>query len=233
MRNFISAEKLKKKYTCFGHFFTINFNSNKSVKCRSVLEIVAAQEVPKEINELSHWKPDAVFIMMNPGSSLPLVEVNQTVHAKDIEGMSVFLVSAKPDITQYQIMRVMLSKGWKHSRILNLSDLRNPKSGNFISQFNEVDKFQNGQVHSIFSSLRMTELSGKLKKKNGAPLICAWGISPDLDPLIERFFYGMKNSYVLAGLKKEGTSDKYYHPLPTLQKYKEKWVKNILSQLCC
>ena len=44
---------------------------------------------------------------MNPGSSQPLVPVDNRIHTGAVHELRVSLVPTKPDTTQYQVMRVM------------------------------------------------------------------------------------------------------------------------------
>jgi hypothetical protein len=99
MVEFIPAENLKSKFDVFGHFYSVNVAPRKVVECRSVLEIVEAAQAPKMTAVLSSRKPDAVFIMMNPGSSRPLIEVDNRIHAKAIHELPISLVPTKPDTT--------------------------------------------------------------------------------------------------------------------------------------
>ena len=186
MVKFIPAEKLKSKFDVFGHFYSVRVSPKKVVECRSVLEIVEAAQAPENTAVLSNRKPDAVFVMMNPGSSRPLIEVDNRIHAKAIHKLSISLVPTKPDTTQYQVMRVMHYCEWRHVRVLNLSDLRYPKSGVFFKQFKGLEDEFSFDAHSVFSELRKDELALKLTNHNAVPVIRAWGVSPHLDPLIDR-----------------------------------------------
>jgi len=76
---FIPANRLKKVFDVFGHFYSVNLISGEIIDCRSVLEIVTKQEKPSDIDRLLEATPDAIFIMMNPGSSMPLVDVNNVI----------------------------------------------------------------------------------------------------------------------------------------------------------
>ncbi|WP_341327748.1 hypothetical protein [Methylotuvimicrobium sp. KM2] len=74
-------------------------------------------------------EPDLMVVMMNPGSSYPLGGIeNNSMPSK-----------AKPDDTQYQIMKVMNEASFDDARILNLSDLRSPNSG-VLYKFIKSDK---------------------------------------------------------------------------------------------
>ena len=77
MLEFTPANRLKEVFEVFGHFYSVNLISGEKIDCRSVLEIVTKQEKLSNIDRLLEASPDAIFIMMNPGSSRPLVEVNR------------------------------------------------------------------------------------------------------------------------------------------------------------
>ena len=234
---FIPASELKKKYEVLGHFYSIAFPSGERVDCRSVLEIAGTGSTLDSATErtgLAEKRPDAVFIMMNPGSSRPLCEVDTLITPSSIKTLATqaetSLVPTRPDITQYQVMRLMHYCDWNHVRVLNLSDMRDPKSGNFTERYARLEKEEMGEVHSIFSRERSHERERRLGKDRKIPVICAWGVSPDLDPLIQRCLAGIRGCAV-QGLLKENTSDKYFHPLPTLQRSKEAWVTRMVA--CC
>lgn len=228
MAEFIPAEELKSKFDVFGHFYSVQVAPKKVVECRSVLEIVATAHAPKKTEALSSRKPDAVFIMMNPGSSRPLAEVNNRIHAKAIHELSVSLVPTKPDTTQYQVMRVMHYCEWQHVRVLNLSDLRCPQSGVFFKQFKGLEVDHLFDAHSVFSDRRADELA--LKLTSGIPVIRAWGVSGNLDPLIDRCMAKLMKAKLVRGLLKEGTTNKFLHPLPSLQSQKAEWINRMVEQ---
>jgi hypothetical protein len=234
MLDFIPAEMLKKNFEVLGHFYSINFKSGHQIDCRSVLEIVPKQNNLSEIDSLLDQSPNAIFIMMNPGSSAPIEQVNNVISEGQINQLVVSLVPTKPDTTQYQVMRVMHYCGWNHIRVLNISDMRDPKSGKFIERYRNIEKITGFQAHSIFSDERTDELQFKLKKKARAPIVCAWGVSSDLEPLIQRCLIKISKisdkSY-LTGLLKPDTDNKYFHPLPTLQTDKVKWVNNMVREI--
>ncbi len=234
---FIPASDLKKKYEVLGHFYSLDFPWGERVECRSVLEIAAPRAMAEHSSDravLGERRPDAVCIMMNPGSSRPLCDVDTVISPRSITTLArqaeTSLVPTRPDITQYQVMRLMHYCTWNHVRILNLSDMRDPKSGNFTRRYARLEKEEMGGVHSIFSRERSEELNRRLGKDRKVPVICAWGVSPDLDPLIQRCLAAIRGCAV-RGLLKENTSDKYFHPLPTLQRSKEAWVTRMVA--CC
>jgi hypothetical protein len=229
MVRFIPANELKQRYGIFGHFYSVEVAPNKVVECRSVLEIVQKSHASDKTPLLSSRKPDAVFIMMNPGSSRPLTEVSNHIDAEAIHELSVSLVPTKPDTTQYQVMRVMHYCEWHHVRVLNLSDLRCALSGKFFKQFKQLEEEVPFDSHSVFSSRRTHELALKLTKDSTIPVICAWGVSEKLGPLIERCLSKITKHKTIKGLLKEGTTNKYLHPLPSLQKQKLLWVNRMVE----
>lgn len=230
MVRFIPAGELKGKFDIFGHFYSVEAAPNNIVECRSVLEITAKASDPADPSVICNRKPDAVFIMMNPGSSRPLTEVNNRIHADAIHELPIFLVPTKPDTTQYQVMRLMHFCKWRHVRVLNLSDLRCTKSIEFFKQFKRLEEVESFDAHSIFSIRRENELRVKLSRHGDIPVIRAWGVSPELDPLIERCASRINRNKLVTGLMKEGTTNKYLHPLPSLQKQKLLWVDRMLEQ---
>ena len=230
MQPFIPANELKQNYGVFGHFYSVELASKELVECRSVLEIASKTHAPKDHSELSELRPDAVFIMMNTGSSKPLVEVNNHILVRAIRRLPISLVPTKPDTTQYQVMRLMHFREWQHVRVLNLSDLRSPKSAEFIKLFQRLEDESNFDSHSVFSDARTDELSLKLPKSKKTPLVLAWGLSDKLDPLIERCLPSIPSKQMIYGLLQEGTADKYRHPLPSLQKDKRRWVEMMIRQ---
>jgi hypothetical protein len=194
------------------------------------LEIVNKAHTPVELSALSSRKPDAVIIMMNPGSSRPLDEVKNHIHAEEIAELQISLVPTKPDTTQYQVMRLMHYCEWRHARVLNLSDLRCSQSGKFVRQFKELEGVTSFDSHSIFSTRRKNELALKLTADKAIAVICAWGVSAGLDPLIERCTLRITKHKTIKGLLKEGTANKFLHPLPSLQKQKISWVNRMVKQ---
>ena len=231
MIEFIPAEVLKRQFNIFGHFYSVGIARREKLLCRSVLEIVSKSETPAQLAAISKMKPDAVFIMMNPGSSKPLTEVNNQVAANGIGELAISLVPTRPDTTQYQVMRVMHYCQWRHVRVLNLSDLRCTKSTLFFKQYQLLEETAKYDAHSIFSEARAEELASKLPKSKTMPVVLAWGVSPQLDPLIARCTARISGRQIVRGLLKEETTDKYFHPLPTLQKQKLQWVENMVK--CC
>lgn len=231
MLEFIPARILKKRYDLFGSFYSIDLNSGDRVDCRSVLEVVTKERKPSDVDSLLESRPDAIFIMMNPGSSKPHDGVYQRIAENQICKRKIMLTRTIPGTTQYQVMRVMHYCAWAHVRVINISDLRDPKSGKFVERFREIEKIAGFTAHSLFSDERNEELRRMLNNSSKIPIVCAWGVSSDLDPLIERCLRKVSSMSGLTGLRKPNTENKYFHPLPTLQTDKMKWVNNIVKHI--
>ena len=227
---FLPAAELKNLYSVMGHFYDISLNNTVHLNCRSSLEILSLVNAD-DFRDVCRGLPDAVFIMMNPGSSRPLDKLPSSI--RDIRAISdrKTFVKTRPDTTQYQVMRVMARLGWQHVRVLNLSDLREPKSSVFATTFRSIELNYGYTAHSLFSPIRTQELTVELRRKVDAPLICAWGVSPKLNSLICVAAPVLRDAGICRGLLKVGTSDRYFHPLPTLQTDKEIWVNKLCKEL--
>jgi len=215
---------LQAKYNCYGHFYSI-ISDNGEFPCRSVLEIVDKSIVPRKTDDLLKRTPDLVAIMMNPGASKPVVEQNLKVKLNSIPDMKIELTDTIPDKTQFQIMRIMKVKNWTHTRILNLSDLRDPESEKFYKYYESVESILGDDQHTIFSAHRTNELSKKLNSQ--PPVLAAWGVKNKLNPLINKCMASIKKDK-LIGIKKSGSKDKYYHPLLQGTPFNQKeWVEKM------
>ena len=242
MSTFLYAAELKKTFRCYGHFYRLNVPQTNPLLCRSVLEItslpreaVGAGSDPDDLFSppgAEFSLPDSVVIMMNPGSSRP-IEAGDTDSLLNMPLASNFrkpLVLTQPDNTQYQIMRIMASKGWKHVRVLNISDIRDPKSPSFIARTKALDAIKGGEVHSLFSKARSVERANMLNRKPGAPFILGWGQDPGLIPLAKQCLKcigGEAAVTVPAGNDPTLTA----HPSPMLQAKKEAWLDAIRTAL--
>jgi len=160
-------------------------------------------------------QPDLMVVMMNPGASSPL-------SGDDDERAE---VTAQPDDTQRQIMKVMAARNFSYARILNLSDLRDPDSAHFMSVIRLLDYA--GIHHSIFSPQREQDFSRLFVQS--VPVIIAWGAYDRLRPLARRALTRMDNS-IQVGQRKVGSEWVYYH---ARQRGKPPgvWLDEILKQL--
>lgn len=169
--------------------------------------------------------------MMNPGSSQPLNSVPAVVGHARLSLTRKKLVSTKPDTTQYQIMRLMHYCDLNYVRVINLSDLREASSASFIKQYRELEDVHNYIEHSIFSPARFAELAKSLERSAGAPIIAAWGASPQLDRLIGRCVPQIKEEGGVVGLPHHEGADRYLHPLPRMQADKRAWVDAMVKRI--
>lgn len=219
---FIYADELKKRFSVFGHFYDLQIN-NQIFQCRSVLEIIS-----KSIDDASDSIPCAVVVMMNPGSSRPLdkdyVPRRYLVSQIMSENWEKDIIPARPDNAQYQIMRLMLLKDWKHVRILNLSDLRNGNSGKFSIEFEKADKLDQTHPHSLTNIARQKELLAYCYQ---APLIiAAWGSTEVLKNSAKRFIVLISH---VKGLPLQYPW--YRYPSPYKKKQKMEWLECMESEL--
>ncbi len=236
----MKAAELKKTFRCYGHFYRLKVEGIEPQLCRSVLEITSlpreAVGTPSDPNDLfsgsgvARSLPDAIVIMMNPGSSRPIEDgdTDSLLTMPLPDGFQKPLVLTQPDNTQYQIMRIAVSKGWNHVRVLNISDLRNPKSPSFIAKTKVLSALPSGATHSLFCEERSSEREIMLRHKTGAPLILGWGQDVGLLSLAKQCrsrIEGEKTIAVPAGKNPVLTA----HPSPMLQSKKEEWLAAILA----
>lgn len=158
--------------------------------------------------------PDLMVVMMNPGSSRPMNGIDNNTIATE----------AVPDNTQSQIMKVMLNTGFNFARVLNLSDLREPKSEKFYPKIKEMES--KNISHSIFDDSRKEELNNLWI--DNIPVIFGWGVSYRLKTLAMQAIKvcDVSNPY---GLKKLNFSWAYYHPLPPNTHKQNDWVDSIIK----
>lgn len=231
--DFLYAAELKKRFACYGHFYELVLMNGERAKCRSVLEIVDTsipQVVPANISEM---EPDAVVIMMNPGSSYPkdIYHIDEEIeYPRSGASMRKKLVLTQPDNTQYQVMRVAVEKGWKHIRVLNLSDLRDPKSGSFLQKVDALGEIMGGHVHSMFCAERADECAHSLKRKTRTPVLLGWGQDVGLLPMVKLCLRRIDGEPTCT-VQSEVHPLLNAHPSPMLQKKKLEWLSSMIEQL--
>lgn len=230
--NFQYAAELKKRFACYGHFYELVFMSGARAKCRSVLEIVAPSMSRDNPSDISEMEPDAVVVMMNPGSSHPkdIYHIdNEIEYPRSSGSIRKKLVLTQPDNTQYQVMRVAVTQGWKHVRVLNLSDLRDPKSGSFLQKVDALAGIMGGHTHSMFCRERTAECVRSLKRKGGTPVMLGWGQDPGLIPLAEQCMMHLEGDRFCTV-----ASDVHpllnAHPSPMLQTKKLQWLESMIRE---
>ncbi len=236
MFKFKYADELKEIFIVYGSYYDLLAEDGEKIKCRNILEIFRRSfhiKLPDPL-KLSSSLPDSIFVMMNPGSSEPrqlgFQEPRLRIEDASSRLVSLEMVFAKPDVTQYQVMRIMGEMGWDHVRIVNLSDIREPKSLKF---FKYVKEFENkySDIHTIFSRSREKERDTVFNLRKGdSPVILGWGRDKSLIPLAEKAL-GFLKSFNTNGLVSKDNPILYLHPSPNLQKAKIEWLENIMKTI--
>lgn len=216
-------------FNCYGHFYVLKA-SDRLIRCRSTLEIVDANNQQlNNLEQLSMKKPNAIVIMMNPGGSKPLF-TNNPEDTVDINEFHINfnkkeLVIAIPDVTQDRIMNVMNVLGWKHVRILNLSDIREKNSNFLDAKLEQFHGSSNEDVHSIFSRVRNEERYYALCQGNTPLIIIGWGTKKCLKTLAKYVLDEiLHNNWRYVGIKQKLPC--YYHP-----SRRENWHDDIIDEI--
>ncbi len=183
-------------------------DKDKDIKFRDVLEIKKKRDGRDSV--------DLMVVMMNPGSSEP---ENGNYNGE--------FTLAKPDDTQYQIMKVMCESEFKYARIVNLSNIIESKSSCFYKWINK-----NQEKYSIFdkdSELHKPEFHKQIVK--GVPYILAWGVNYSLRFLAKSALNLLQDENKFFIPKREGKEFQYYHPYQRYQSKRDEWVTEIVKQL--
>lgn len=230
---FTYAAELKQRFTCYGHFYELALMNGERVKCRSVLEIVDGFIPQERPSEIARRLPDLVAVMMNPGSSHPkdMDHIDPEIGYPQPEPCAVKeLVLTQPDNTQYQLMRIAVANDWHHIRVLNLSDLRDPKSGSFLRRVDELAGVMGGHTHSIFCRERAAECARSIRRRGNHPILLGWGQDAGLIPLAEQCLERLTGEPVCTV-----ASDVHpllnAHPSPMLQSKKLEWLDRITREM--
>ncbi len=208
-----SAEELRDRFSVYGRFYRRRFEG-RAFELRSHLEIFEQKEAWRGVVDAD---ADLVAIMMNPGASRPTAP-------PDHDGWA----PAVPDRTQYQLMKLALyarSKGWpiRHIRVINLSDLRTPKSGELFATLQTLSD----DGHTVFSSRRRKELDRALGAP-GVPVLFAWGLADQLKVLASACL-AIAGQRRALGLTDNGLQ--YRHPLPQRADMQHAWLAKISAQI--
>ncbi len=225
---FIPASTIKRRYIVKGRFYRVNYKNQNIIPCRSVLEILA-----REYEQLQSLEPDAFIVMENPGRSEsleiseghmdgPLYLSTDTDLARHIQ--NTILTKAKPDRTQYQIMRLMNAYNWNHVRVINLSDIRTTNSNNMIELYAQL----NDDHLSIFSSVRELERINICQGILNKPIITAWGTSDGLRELAILAMSKLPDH--IKGLPGDKPY-KFLHPLPRKYGEPRKWLERFINEV--
>ena len=213
-----TAQQLLEHFGVYGRFYEKRI-AGVNEQLRDRLEIAP---VNWALEDIVVREPDLLVIMMNPGASVPLKDLWQGQGTHDF-------VATRPDRTQYQIMQLLLlaqHRGlpWQHARVLNLSDLRTPKSNEFVEKLNLYSK---DDSHSLFSSTRTLECRALFGCPE-TPVLCAWGLNRQFTNLAGRAL-AAASGHPLLGLTADGVA--YRHPLPQRFDLQLEWLRQLEEQL--
>lgn len=210
----MDADALRERFAVYGRFYEAEFDGRRFA-LRSHLEIFERGLAwPAAVQA----DADLVAVMMNPGASRPL-------EAPGSDGWA----PALPDRTQYQLMKLALraqaaGRVVRHIRVINLSDLRTPKSAELFATLAML----RDDRHSVFSPRRAAELRQALGRERRSPLLRAWGLARQLEPLARSAIAATRDAEVL-GLTDNGLG--YRHPLPQRADFQQCWLEDMGRQI--
>ncbi|MBF0589265.1 MAG: DUF1643 domain-containing protein [Magnetococcales bacterium] len=227
----LRAAALKKRYGVYGHFYGIQLGGTH-YDCRSVLELIAHDGTPRDIQAIQSMDPGLLVVMMNPGSSRPLDGGYEprTVRSVDEIAKAQVLTPTRPDNTQYQIMRLMAAAGVGHARVLNLSDLREPKSPLLMRQLVRLEGVRGGEGHSLFGGGRDAAFRALAGPEGAVPVLAGWGRHRALEPLARQCLKRLAG-WRIIGVRPDEGQPLYAHPSPMLQRMKDQWLDIVMRQL--
>ncbi|MBI5726548.1 MAG: hypothetical protein HY965_01755 [Ignavibacteriales bacterium] len=220
--NFTYAEELKKTFTVTAHFYKIR-SGQEAFNLRNRLEIIRTG--------VAAVKADALVIMMNPGSSrplmkdfvIPLFEPEQISQPEWLQNQ--ILIPTQPDNAQYQIMRLMNLRGWNFVRVLNLSDIRAGNSKALGQIHGNITGLLPDFPHSMFMPQRKHELKELLTGASQAPVILAWGTS--ILGYLEDIVLSVLPAERKLFLADESGNQVYRYPSPYIKEMKIAWLEKI------
>jgi hypothetical protein len=210
----VGADALRERFAVVGRFYEADLDGHR-FELRSHLEIFEHDAAWPNVADV---RADLVAVMMNPGGSRPLEEPDRNGWAPTL-----------PDRTQYQLMKLaLLAQGAghaiRHIRVINLSDLRTPKSAELFAMLANLADDR----HSIFSRFRTVQLQQALGRERPSPVLRAWGLARQLEPLAARAVAGTGHCRVL-GLTDNGLT--YRHPLPQRADFQQRWLADMARQI--
>ncbi|WP_071394358.1 DUF1643 domain-containing protein [Bacillus tuaregi] len=208
MVDYVYAEQLKKEFKVVSSFYNQKVKG-KLFQCRNHAYVI------RKGNRLNH-EVNATLILMNPGTSAPArKEAFVPTLIRELP-ICIPYIEAKPDPTQYQVMRLMKVKGWNRVSILNLSDLCAGNTEDFkkLIQAAEACGFH---FHSIFTPEREKELQSQLSTANG-PILLAWGTNEILETLAEQALEKLPSDRI-TGI--QSTNKPFYYHINPILKQKQ------------
>nr|CRH05402.1 conserved protein of unknown function [Candidatus Magnetococcus massalia] len=226
----LRAAELKKIFGVYGFFYQTQL-AGEPQPCRSVLTLVRHGVTPEPLSGLEALPPDLLVVMMNPGSSRPLQRDDAPTEISQLDQLlKRHWVATQPDNTQYQIMRVMEGMGYRHARVLNISDLRETKSPLLIKKVEYLAKQDGGGLHSLFHPQRRGELQNLMGDDPHIPVIVGWGRHKGLLPLAHQALDALQG-WRLIGQQTEEDPALYAHPSPMLQRMKDAWLDKMMRMI--
>jgi hypothetical protein len=225
----LRAKELSNRFGVYGRFYR-TLLGGVEYSCRSVLELVERDAVATtDLQALDRHPPDLHVVMMNPGSSHPVpVETPIVLIDSFAEIEKIPLVPTRPDNTQYQIMKIMVARGYRHARVVNLSDLREPKSPLFLGLVERLRGVPGGERHSLFCDARREALHRILVPSPEVPVLVGWGRHVGLKGLAQQCLEKLADR-VLVGVPVVGEPVLFAHPSPMLQSMKDAWIAAVLN----
>lgn len=231
----------------YGHFYRLAID-NTTYCCRSTLEIVRshnqalAREAAQNPGGLLDRRPDAVFVMLNPGGSRPCDgrEPINCINPRQIDNHArANLVPTCPDDTQQAVETVMTDKQFDHVRVLNLFDIRERDSAELVRQIRASLGLRRGQrlpnppeikPYSIFSCARRCEFRDRLNATSRI-VVAAWGTGQAqqfFGPCCE-ILEGIGLNLQIYGWRAEGRpieDRRFYHPLRKRREWPRYIIRN-------
>ncbi|MBF0183340.1 MAG: hypothetical protein HQM06_02975, partial [Magnetococcales bacterium] len=122
------------------------------------------------------------------------------------------------------------AQGYGHARVLNLSDLREPKSPLWLKQVQQLVALPGGAGHSLFSAARRSEREQLMGEVGRVPVLVGWGRDEGMRPLAAQCRQAL-HGWRLVGVPVDDEGLFYAHPSPMLQRAKERWLQEILQRL--
>ena len=240
---FIYAAELKQQFQVCGYFYYLSLPCG-DVLCRSSADIFSKEIIPLSFGApaMSDATPDAVGILMNPGGANWLADQlksdNEIPHWKsgDASVTAIKSLWLKTDNTQYQLMRLMKAMGWKHLRLVNLSDICIADSTAFAHQFRKLaaanvenaacdadEAEMHRPSHSILAPHRRAEFD---QLTEAGVVFAAWGSNGVLKSLAEECLVRFPD---IQGLALERPWFRFASPYRKDQKMS--WLEGMVAQL--
>jgi len=199
----LSETLLKEKFIVWGQFFEMSIAGDR-VWMRPEARIERSQNT-STINSKKQ-RADAVIVMLNPGSCKPI-----------LAAQSGEWTEARPDKTQFQLMRLMERMSWDEMKIVNLSDVCEGNRPKFLALLKRSEI--GGIVHSRFANNSVAKWSNIISSADR--LLYGWGDQPEPKKMANAYglldFDDMLTSY---GKKPIAV----WHPVKGYPKHPNPWI---------